>query len=535
MSESPSSGTHRAAGQVGVVMPPSPVAHRHPRILIAARILVTLVSLSALVLTGTVWNYIRSTNNDLTIVEALDMGSDDVRSIDDQAGDETFLVVGVDSRAGINAQIGGTGWMHEGARSDTIMLVTVPADRRRVVAVSFPRDLNITRPSCQRFDNDSATYSEDYVPSERNVKLNDAYYTGGPKCLIKAVQRISGMNINRFVGIDFAGFQDMVDTIGGVEVCVTQPMWDDELGLIIPEAGRQVINGPTALDYVRARHVPAEGTNDYGRMHRQQVLLSSLLREVLSSRVLLDPTKLNSFIEAFVSHTFVENVDSESLLMLARSMQGVDAGQVTFLTIPTAGPNEQMNEIPRDRDVDAIFDAIIYDWPLPGEEDPAPSNNDNTDDAPAASSGDAQPAAGQDEPRDAEAEFPSQVSVQVSNGSRTFGLAGNAASALAGYGFQIYSVGDHSRVLNQTVIRYSEGNEAEAATLASSFSNAVLQERRGLGSIVEVILGTDFDASISAPASPGTMVSIMDDGAVVPQVPLPDDLSVTNAGDLSCT
>ncbi|WP_278313536.1 LCP family protein [Lolliginicoccus levis] len=535
MSDSPSSGTPRAAGQVGVVMPPSPVAHRHPRILIAARVMIALVSLSALVLTGTVWNYIRSTNNNLTVIEALDMGSDDVRGMDDQAGDETFLVVGVDSRAGINAQIGGTGWMHEGARSDTIMLVTIPADRRRVVAVSFPRDLNITRPRCQRFDNDSATYSENYVPPEPNVKLNDAYYTGGPKCLIKAVQQISGMNINRFVGIDFAGFQDMVDTIGGVEVCATQPMWDDELGLIIPEAGRQVINGPTALDYVRARHVPSEGTNDYGRMHRQQVLLSSLLREVLSSRVLLDPTKLNSFIDAFVSHTFVENVDAESLLMLARSMQGVDAGQVTFLTIPTAGPNEQMNEIPRDRDIDAIFDAIIYDWPLPGEEIPAASSDDNTNDAPPGSSSDSPPAAGQAEPRDAEAVDPSQVSVQVSNGSRTLGIAGSAASALAGHGFQIYSVGDHPRVLNQTVIRYAEGNEAEAATIASSFPSAVLQERRGLGSIVEIILGTDSDASVAAPASPGTKVSIMEDGSVVQHVPLPEDLSVTNAGDLSCT
>nr|WP_225443298.1 LCP family protein [Lolliginicoccus lacisalsi] len=424
--------------------------------------------------------------------------------------------------------------MHEGARSDTIMLVTIPADRRRVVAVSFPRDLNITRPECQRFDNDSATYSEDYVPSQPNVKLNDAYFTGGPKCLIKSVQQISGMNITRFVGIDFAGFQDMVDTIGGVEVCVTQPMWDDELGLIIPEAGEQVIDGPTALDYVRARHVPTEGTNDYGRMHRQQVLLSSLLREVLSNRVLLDPTKLNNFIEAFVSHTFVENVGAESLLMLARSMQGVDAGQVTFLTIPTAGPNEQMNEIPRDRDIDAIFDSIIYDLPLPGEEDPAPSSNDNADDAPATSNGE-RPAPRQAEQLDLEAQEPSQVSVQVSNGSRTLGIAGSAASALAGHGFQIYSVGDHSRVLNQTVIRYSAGNEAEAATLASSFPGAILQERRGLGSIGEVILGTDFEASVSSPTSPGATVSIMEDGVVVPQVALPEDLSVTNAGDLSCT
>ncbi|MBB3037337.1 LCP family protein [Hoyosella altamirensis] len=519
---------------VGVAESPAPVRHRHPKTLIVARILITFVSLAALVLTGTVWGYVRSTDASLNIVDALDRNSGDVRSPDDQFGDETFLVVGVDNRAGQNAQIGGTGWQHEGSRSDTIMLVNIPEDRHRVVIASFPRDLNITRPACDRWDNDTATYTDERVESEDNVKLNSAYYEGGPKCLIRTIQKITGMNITRFVGIDFAGFESMVDTLGGVEVCTTEPMWDDELGWILPEAGPQTVNGSTALDYVRARRVPTEGTNDYGRIKRQQLLLSSVLREALSNKVLFEPGRLGGFIDAFTQHTFVENVDTQSLLTLARSMQGVDAGQVTFVTIPTAGPNEFMNEVPREDDIDAIFDAIIYDWPLPGESAPEPddeADDDLSDQAVRpAQNGDG----GDRVASESEAVSPALVTIRVANGATTFGLASNTASVLAGYGFQIYSVGDHSRVVDQTVIRYSRGNEAEAATLASAFPGALLQRVTGLGNIVELVLGTDYDANVTAPATPGTPLPISSSGSVQPQRDLPEDLSVTNAGDTSC-
>ncbi|MCW4356070.1 LCP family protein [Hoyosella sp. YIM 151337] len=519
---------------VGVTESPAPVRKRRSKALIAARALVTLVSLSALVLTGTVWTYVRSTDSALTIVDALDRNSGDVRSPGDQAGDETFLVVGVDNRAGENAAIGGTGWQHEGSRSDTIMLVNIPDDRHRVVIVSFPRDLNITRPECDRWDNDSATYTDEVVPEEDNVKLNSAYYEGGPKCLIRTIQKISGMNITRFVGIDFVGFEAMVDTLGGVEVCTTEPMWDEELGWILREAGTQTVNGDTALDYVRARRVPTEGTNDYGRIKRQQLLLSSVLREALSNKVMFDPSKLGKFVDAFTTHTFVENVDTQSLLTLARSMQGVDAGRVTFLTIPTAGPNEFMNEIPREDDINAIFEAIIYDRPLPGESsgdaEDASSDPPATDAAPARNGADAH-----DQTGEYEAQYPSLVSVRVANGALTYGLASSTASVLAGYGFQIYSVGDHPRVVDETVIRYSRGNEAAAATLASSFPGAVLQPVRGLGTIVELVLGTDFDASVIAPAAVGTLLPISSSGSLQPHQELPEDLDVTNAGDTTCS
>ena len=252
-----------------------------------------MCAIMALLATGVVWGYLRSTDNSFLQVAALDENSSDVIDPIGQTGDETYLIIGTDSRAGANSQIGaGTTDDAAGARSDTIMLVNIPENRERVVAVSFPRDLDVTRPECQGWDNDTATYTSDWYPEAYGEKLNAVYALGGPKCLVKAIQKISGLRIGHFVGIDFSGFESMVNEIGGVEVCTTVPLNDAELGLIMPNTGRQTINGATALNYVRARNIETEGNGDYGRIKRQQLFLSSLLRSALSNKVLLDPTKL---------------------------------------------------------------------------------------------------------------------------------------------------------------------------------------------------------------------------------------------------
>ncbi len=283
------------------------------------------------------------------------------------------------------------------------MLVHVPADRSRVVAVSFPRDLDVERPVCQAWDNDTGTYTDETYPAADGDKLNATYALGGPKCLVKVIQKMSGLQIKHFVGMDFAGFESMVDTVGGVNVCIPQPLIDGELGNVLPVAGNQTLDGRKALDYVRARHVEAEGNGDYGRIKRQQLFLSALLREAMSSKVLFDPGKLNGFINAFTRATFVEGVDTRSLLTLGQSLRNVDAGAVTFITVPTAGTNDWGNEIPRLDDIKAIFQAIIDDQPLPGEERTSGDKKETT------------PAPAPDITELASA--PEELSVQVSNGS----------------------------------------------------------------------------------------------------------------------
>lgn len=492
------------------------------KLLLAGRSAVAFVAVIALLATGVVWGYLRSTEGRFSQIAALDTDSTDIVDPGGQTGDETYLIVGTDTRAGAAGAVGaGTVEDAEGARSDTVMLVHIPADRSRVVAVSFPRDLDVERPECEGWDNDTGTYTDETYPAADGDKLNATYALGGPKCLVKVIQKISGVKIRHFVGMDFAGFESMVNEVGGVNVCVPQPLIDGELGTVLPTAGNQTLDGRKALDYVRARHVEAEGNGDYGRIKRQQLFLSALLREAMSSRVLFDPGKLNGFINAFTRSTFVENIDTRSLLTLGQSLRNVDAGAVTFITVPTSGTNDWGNEIPRLDDIKDIFQAIIDDEPLPGEKR---DDKKDTTTAPAPAPEPTQLALS-----------PNEVSLQVSNGSGVSGLAATTADRLAAYGYQIYSVGNYSGTSNQTLVRFSPGSEADAATVASSIPGAVLEETSGLGNIVEVVLGTEFDRTLMAPAEAGTPVDAGPALVGTPEeVELPADLAVTNATDNPC-
>ncbi|WP_064064543.1 LCP family protein [Rhodococcus gordoniae] len=500
---------------------------KRKRLRFAVRAAVAFVSVLALLGNGAVWGYVRSTEAGFSQIAALDTESDDIVDPIGQTGDETYLIVGTDTRAGASGAIGaGTVDDAEGARADTVILVNIPADRSRVVAVSFPRDLDVERPVCRGWDSATGDYDSELYPAAEGDKLNATYALGGPKCLVKVIQKISGLKIGHFVGIDFAGFESMVDEIGGVEVCTPIPLIDNELGPLIETPGTHTLDGKRALDYVRARKIDSEGNSDYGRISRQQKFLSSLLRSTLSNKVLLDPGKLNGFIGAFTRATFVENVNTESLVKLGRSMQNVEAGAVSFLTIPTAGTNDWGNEIPRTDDIEAIFTAIIDDLPLPGEKrEDVP---EETAPAPA-------------EPLPAQlAVDPSSVSVQVSNASGVSGLANRTAETVAAYGFPVYSIGNYaSGTSTQTVIRFGAGQEADAATVASAFPGAVLQEAppsAQLGSIVEIVLGTSFDGTVVAPTPAGTPLAPMKiQTRSESSVELPADLAITNAADDLCT
>lgn len=489
------------------------------RLRIAGRATVAFSSALALLITGGGWSYLRATGDSFTQVSALAENDDDVIDAQAQLGDENYLIVGTDTRAGANAEVGaGTVADAEGARADTTMLVHIPKNRQRVVIVSFPRDLDVTRPECKGWDNEKPGYTEDVFPSAMNDKLNAVYARGGPRCLLSTIQRLTGSTINHFIGIDFAGFEQMVDKLNGVEVCVSKPLIDGTLGTIIPEAGRHRIDGKTALNYVRARHVYGEERSDYDRINRQQKFLASLLRGALSSKMLLDPGRLNGFIQAFSQATFVDQVEPNDLLMLGKSLQDLESGAVTFLTVPTAGTTSYGNEIPRTADIQAIFQAIRDDQPLPGEKTaPAPPP---TSEAPV--------------PPSLTAVDPSTLSLLVSNGSGIAGLARTTASQLANVGFNIYKADNYTEGNStETKVRYSPGHEAEAATVASSVPGASMELDESLSSIVELVLGEDYQQVVNEPTPVGNPITDIPQTSPGP-VELPSDLEHVNAADDMC-
>lgn len=490
----------------------------------------------ALVGTGFVWGYLKSWNGNWKTINAVNPEDSNIRKKDAQYGDENYLIVGTDTRSGQNSNVGaGTTADAEGARSDTIILVNIPANRERVVAVSFPRDLQVDRPDCQQWDNDSGTYGED-LPAESSVKINSVYADGGPKCLVSVITAMSGLNINHFIAMDFYGFEKVVRSVGGVEVCSPTPLYDYELGQILRKPGRQKLTGKRALNYVRARSIASEGNGDYGRIKRQQLFMSSLLRSTLSGNVLSNPSKLNSIVNTFIQYSYVDGVDTQSLLDLADSMQGIEAGRVTFLTIPTSGTSTdgQNNEIPRTDDINAIFNAIIDDDPLPGEQAKKDTSTSSSTSAKAA--GASSPTTSSAPTRiSATAQSPGNVGVRVLNGTGRSGAATDVSDQLAPLGFDVRGVADASENRTDTVIRYGTGEQDAAATLAEVFPGASIQLDRTVKSGVEVILGSSFTGSVGSVPAAGTTISVEQLPPATNTSGLPNDLAVTNAANTDCS
>jgi LCP family protein required for cell wall assembly len=546
--------------------PPPPGPRRRPALLLA-RVAAALIAVSALVLTGAAWQWQSAKNRLFNTIAALDPNSSDIRDPNAQSGDENFLIIGVDSRIGANGEIGaGDTTIVEGARADTIMLVNIPANRKRVVAVSFPRDLAITPMNCQAWDPETGKYGPVYdkntgewSDNERSTttKLTSAYALGGPKCLVKVIQKISGLAVNRFMAVDFIGFEKMVDAVGGVEVCSTGPLEDATLGVIFPEPGWHKVDGPTALNYVRARSIITEDNGDYGRIKRQQMFLSSLLRSMISSETLFDIDKLDEVVNTFIDDSFVDNVQTRDLVRLGQSLQGINAGRITFVTVPTTGIADwEGNEVPRTEDVRGLFDAIIDDDALPGENDLNETLSPLTETSTATS--ETTDTTGADDALETEtstsetttettaatttteevravAADPRDVTVQVANATETKGLATATTEELDLYGFDVlepdYSDWD---LAYQTTVYYSLGNEQAAATVAATLPGARVERITGLGEVVQVVLGSDFSA-VTYPQASGTQltVDVTHTGGSTP-TELPSDLTVTNGADVRC-
>ncbi|RAJ62596.1 LytR family transcriptional attenuator [Streptomyces sp. Amel2xB2] len=236
---------------------------------------------------------------------------------------QNVLLLGSDSRRGGN---GAYGRDQGGQRSDTAILLNISADRRSATGVSLPRDLMVTVPACAGRDGAR-------MPA-RFAQFNSAFQTGGAACTIRTVETLTGLRVDHHVVVDFTGFKSLVDTVGGVEVCLPGAVSDRDAKLELP-AGRQTLDGEDALGYVRARHGLGNGS-DTDRMHRQQQFLGSLVKKVRSNGVLLNPAKLYPVLhEATSALTADKGMDSlGELYELARGMRNIDEGRVRFLTVP---------------------------------------------------------------------------------------------------------------------------------------------------------------------------------------------------------
>jgi hypothetical protein len=185
--------------------------------------------------------------------------------------------------------------------------------------------------------------------------------------------------------------------------------------------------------------------------------------------------------------------------------------------------------VPRNDDMRALFDAIINDDPLPEEK-----NADNTPVPEAAEAPAPAPGPNNGELVDAVTTSPADITVRVSNSTGQSGLASTAASELEQHGFVVDAPDDYPGPLDSTTVFFSGGNEQAAATVASSFANPTIERVSGMGTVIQVVLGADFNA-VGAPSPSGSSVQVhvMRDRSGE-TAHLPEDLTVTNAADTTC-
>jgi LCP family protein required for cell wall assembly len=438
---------------------------------------VALVALAALlfVALGAGWAGTAWLDGKLRPVEALDPNSDTIKDDAAQAGDANYLLVGTDTAEG-------------GVRSETVLLAHLPVGRERAVVVAFPRDVRVDRPSCDLYDAAAATYPGGTQPARPGSTLLEVYRTGGPRCLTKVVQALTGMPVRHFAAVDFAGFPGMVDAAGGVPICLDRPVVDGRLGRVVPTAGRTVLTGEQALGLVRARDVRGDPTADYGQIERQERFLVALFRQGLSEQVLLHPGVLSDVVSAFAAHSLTDGTALDDLSALGGALRNTDPADVLFVTVPTvASPYGDDTDQLRDAEAAALFAALRSHQPLPGQ----------------------RPTTADDATRATDALPPSEVTLSVRNGSSRAGLAGQVADSLRSVGFRVGRVGDADPTDGgRTMIRHSADRSTQAATVAAAVPSAVNQTVPGPPGVLELVLGDGFDGEVTtaglggAPESP---------------------------------
>ncbi|CAL9616721.1 Polyisoprenyl-teichoic acid--peptidoglycan teichoic acid transferase TagU [Streptomyces sp. enrichment culture] len=270
---------------------------------------------------------------------------------------QNILILGSDSRAGDNAELN-TGKV-AGARSDTALVMHIPEGRTEAVAVSIPRDTLVTRPECTKPDGSQ-------VASAERVMFNSIYSQVGPACVVKTVEKMSGVRMDHYMEIDFAGFKDLVDAIGGVTVTVDQDIHDPSSGLDLT-AGTHRLDGTESLQFVRTRHGVGDGS-DLGRIGLQQQFMVALLSEIKRQDLLGSPTKTYKVADTLTSSltTDSELASLSALVDFGRSLNGVDPADMETIMLPVAYDKTDPNRVvPAEPQASTLWKAIRSDQDIP--------------------------------------------------------------------------------------------------------------------------------------------------------------------------
>ncbi len=357
-----------------------------------------------------------------------------------------ILVVGSDSRAELTPEqrVALTTGGDAGAeRTDTILLIS--SRGTDVAILSFPRDLWVSR--CDG----------------SSQRINTAVQLGGLSCLVETITAVSGIPVHHVVQVSFGGFVEVVDAVGGVEVCLENAINDRDAGLDLP-AGCQTLAGADALGFVRVRKID----DDLQRIARQQRFLTALAKQIVQPSTLLVPWTGWETVGALGSAVSADQgLGPRELVSLASAARGLAAGNAVRATVPTTPTFINGADVLIEaNDAAALFTAFRTGAVL---------------DLVSEEVGDAAPRA--------------ETDVVILNGAGISGLAASTASALQALGYPEPRLGNSDPV-RVTTVQHPPQLLAEAERLADDIGGAIGVRpavRAGAdGSAVTLVLGTDI-------------------------------------------
>ncbi len=324
----------------------------------AAKVLLTAVIVVALsgvsVAAYAVWGLVQGVQTVDLVAPAEDpeaVGAG-VQSLD---GSLTVLLVGSDSRAGQSINDG-----EEGELNDVNLLLHVSADHQNATVVSFPRDLMVPIPSCPGPNGEPNYYS---AMSEQ--QLNSALNYGGLACVALTLENLTGMEVPYAGLVTFDGVISISNAVGGVPICLTQPIQDDKTDLYL-DAGEHTLMGMDALQFLRTRHGVGDG-GDVSRISNQQIFMSSLVREMRSADTLTNPVKVYGLAKAGVENmTLSSNMATVQFMQaLAGTVADIDLERINFVQYPSFSHPYQAGRLTPDYpSADTLIEILLAGQPF---------------------------------------------------------------------------------------------------------------------------------------------------------------------------
>src|SRR5215472_3181685 len=397
---------------------------------------------------------------------------------------ENILVIGSDTRVGQHGIGGQTGCNC----SDTLMLLHISPGRHAVTVVNVPREAMVPILPCAASD---GTAGQPAQPGQLEL-INAALAYGGPACTWKTFEAVTNIHVDHFIQLNFTGFEKIINDLGGVRICLPFAINDSQSGLNLSKGVHHVF-GREALAFWRTREGVGQGS-DLQRIQRDQYEMAALVQGIEHDGLLGSPSKMLKVVgDATDAMTTDTGLDQNAMLQMADSLRGVTSSSVRFVTAPNVpwpvNANDVVFQQPQAND---LFTAIAHDSTLPkaakgkgkkGKKATAPPAVDTT--------------------------TPSQVKVEVENGSGVTGIAGQAGSALTNLGFDVVGTRDASNFsYTDSVIEYATASDLPAAnTLKSRLSSVQVQQDSTLTpGTVTLILGSSF-TTFSATPTPSPSAS----------------------------